>query len=138
MVWHVAERTSDLRKRSISALSKTFSTALLVTRPAGTDSMSLGACTAMMLLVGLNTVASLIRVESRAALAQRLATMSMVNLTVLLAGGRTNLIANSIIGISLRRYHTSHRWLGRICVLQSLLHAALHMGATKAGNLYLT
>jgi len=98
LVWHVAERTSDMRKRSVSALTKTVSATLLVTRPAGIDSISLGACMAVMLLVGFNTVASLFRVESQAALAQRLATMSVINLILLLAGGRTNLIADTMIG----------------------------------------
>lgn len=54
----------------------------------------------------------------------RTGTMASINLIPLLLGGRTNLVAE-FLGSSLHTYYLAHHWLGRLAVLQSMLHVGL-------------
>ncbi len=130
VVWNLAARTAVWRKRGISVLRKRLSQGVIAARPAGTNSVNLSACAGIILLTAANILACVFGVSSRNHLARRVAAISLFNLVSLMAGGRTNLLADSILGVSLQSYGTVHRWLGRICVIQALLHAGLHMETT--------
>ena len=57
----------------------------------------------------------------RSEVAQRAATMALVNLILLLCGPRLGLVTK-LLGISLRASIGSHQWIGRTAVAQVLLH----------------
>jgi hypothetical protein len=50
--------------------------------------------------------------------------MASINMIPLFLGGRTNTLA-SFLGISLHTYYLAHHWIGRIVILQSLIHVFL-------------
>jgi hypothetical protein len=55
------------------------------------------------------------------AFATRAGALSAVNMIPLFLGGRTNYLADSL-GIPLHTYYLAHHWIGRVVILQSLLH----------------
>jgi hypothetical protein len=60
----------------------------------------------------------------------RSGTMASINLIPLFLGGRTSMLAN-FLGISLHTYYLAHHWIGRLVIIQSLLHVALVIAAGK-------
>ncbi|KAJ8062059.1 hypothetical protein OCU04_009838 [Sclerotinia nivalis] len=54
--------------------------------------------------------------------------MASVNLIPLFLGGRTNALAN-FIGISIHSYYIAHHWIGRVVIIQSLLHVTFVLAA---------
>jgi len=50
--------------------------------------------------------------------------MAIVNMVPLFLGGRTSFVANWL-GISLQSYYLCHHWIGRIVLLESLIHLVL-------------
>lgn len=69
-------------------------------------------------------------IRSRADLIARSGMMASINLVPLFLGGRTSMLAN-FLGISLHTYYLTHHWIGRLVVIQSLLHVALVIAAGK-------
>jgi hypothetical protein len=58
--------------------------------------------------------------------ATRAALAAVLNLGVVILGGRTCYIAN-FLGISLQFYYLIHHWVARIAFLQSLIHAGMRI-----------
>jgi hypothetical protein len=58
--------------------------------------------------------------------------MATANLIPLFMGGRTNIIADSL-NVSLRTYYLLHYWIGRLVVLQALIHIGLAAPAASKG-----
>ncbi|KAF7943008.1 hypothetical protein EAE96_010954 [Botrytis aclada] len=54
--------------------------------------------------------------------------MASVNIVPLFLGGRTNTLAN-FIGISIHSYYIAHHWIGRVVIVQSLLHVGFAIAA---------
>jgi hypothetical protein len=50
--------------------------------------------------------------------------LASINLVPLFLGGRTNLLAE-FLGVSLQSYYLMHHWVGRVAILQGLVHALL-------------
>jgi hypothetical protein len=73
-------------------------------------------------LVGIVLCTS-IRVRDISALARRSGLISIINLIPLSLGSHMNLIA-SCYGISLGTYGRIHRWLGRVAIVEGLIHTA--------------
>ncbi|KAE9373852.1 hypothetical protein N431DRAFT_466106 [Stipitochalara longipes BDJ] len=59
--------------------------------------------------------------HSLAAFTSRARALALINMIPLFLGGRTNFLADSL-GIPLHTYYLAHHWIGRVVVLQSLLH----------------
>tara|TARA_R110002060_G_scaffold32988_4_gene43708 strand:+ start:1270 stop:1782 length:513 start_codon:yes stop_codon:yes gene_type:complete len=63
-------------------------------------------------------------IRSTTDLLLRSGTMASINLIPLFLGGRTNMLSD-FMGISLHSYYLAHHWIGRIVILQSLIHVGL-------------
>lgn len=50
--------------------------------------------------------------------------MASINLIPLFLGGRTSIISD-FLGISIHTYYLAHHWIGRIVIIQSLVHVGL-------------
>jgi predicted ferric reductase len=59
-----------------------------------------------------------------ATLATRAGALAMVNLIPLFLGGRTNTLSN-FLNVPLQTYYLIHHWVGRMAVLQALLHVGI-------------
>ena len=73
-------------------------------------------------LVG-NVLCITVRVKDISGLTRRSGLMSTINLTPLSLGAQMNLIA-SRCGIRLSTYARIHRWLGRVAIVEGLIHTA--------------
>ncbi len=71
-----------------------------------------------------------IRTHSAADLRSRASTLAMINMIPLFFGGRMNFWID-YLGIRLRTYYLMHRWVGRMVVLQGLLHTGLAISASS-------
>jgi hypothetical protein len=80
-------------------------------------------------LVG-NVLCTTIRVKDVPGLTRRSGLMSTIILMPLSLGGHMNLIANHC-GIRLGSYARMHRWLGRVAIVQGLVHTAAAVSLQK-------
>jgi hypothetical protein len=65
-----------------------------------------------------------IGIHSTSDLISRSGLMASVNLIPLFLGGRTSMFSR-VLGLSLHSYYLWHHWIGRVVVIQGLLHASL-------------
>ncbi|WPH01233.1 Hypothetical protein R9X50_00407000 [Acrodontium crateriforme] len=124
-VWHMGARLWRWRRYILALYRKFIVDNVLFPRWNGTSDISVGMALAISALVGSNIVVSSIGVHDSTLLSARLSKLALVNAVPLFLGGRTNLWANSICGLSLANYGVLHRWLGRIFVVQSVTHGLL-------------
>lgn len=78
----------------------------------------------------INGVCMGIGIKSTSDLLLRSGTMASINMMPLFLGGRTSVLAN-FLGISLHTYYLAHHWIGRLVVIQSLLHVSLVIASGK-------
>ena len=76
-------------------------------------------------LVG-NMLCTAIRVNNISDLARRSGMLSVINLIPLAPGAHMNLIANSC-GVRLDAYGRIHRWMGRVAIVEGLIHTATNL-----------
>ena len=69
-------------------------------------------------------------IKSSAELLTRSGLMASINLIPLFMGGRTSMLAN-LLGISLHTYYLAHHWIGRVVIVQSLIHVGLVISSRK-------
>jgi hypothetical protein len=63
----------------------------------------------------------------------RSGTLAAINMILLFLGGRTSTLAE-LAGISLSTYYVAHHWIGRIVVVQGVLHSVLFMVGQRTIN----
>jgi hypothetical protein len=73
---------------------------------------------------GINGFCMGLGITSRSELMARSGMLASINLIPLFLGGRTSVLAN-FLGISLHTYYIAHHWIGRLVILQGLLHVGL-------------
>jgi hypothetical protein len=80
-------------------------------------------------LVG-NVLCTTIRVKDIHGLTGRSGLMAIINLMPIPLGGHMNIIANRC-GIRLGAYARTHRWLGRVAIVEGLIHTAAAVSLQK-------
>jgi hypothetical protein len=110
-------------------LSKYFTSPLLIQRRYWTSVTSIQAI-ALLAYVITNGVCMGIGVRNIKDLMLRSGMLASVNMVPLFLGGRTSSLANGV-RIPLHTYYLVHHWVGRVAVIQGLLHASL---AISSGN----
>lgn len=68
-----------------------------------------------------NVLVLAIRNGDAAGFVRRSASLALANLVPLFLGGQINSVANAV-GLRLRAYSRLHRWLGRVAVVEGLIH----------------
>lgn len=133
LVWRILQLlTFHARERLFSTISKWVFYTLVLPRQKGSTDVSLfAACLVALLLVG-NVAASVIAVRSRVELSIRLARLCAINFVVLFVGGRTNLVIDKMLRWSMTDYYLFHRWIGRVSVVEALIHGIITYVERKA------
>jgi hypothetical protein len=72
-----------------------------------------------------NILGAVLQVSSVVDFADRLASLFLVNLVLIFAGGKSNLLVDKVLQLQRSDYSLFHRWVGRICILEGVLHAIL-------------
>ncbi|KAM5353128.1 hypothetical protein ACJZ2D_016987 [Fusarium nematophilum] len=81
-----------------------------------------------------NIFALVFRVSGVRDLEQRAAVICAINMTPLFLSGKPNPLID-LIGVPLPVYHLVHHWVGRVAILEGLLHAALTIGRSGSSQL---
>lgn len=50
--------------------------------------------------------------------------MAIINMVPLFLGGRTNPVADAL-GISIQSYYFAHNWIGRVAIVEALIHSVI-------------
>ncbi|KFY65338.1 hypothetical protein V496_02645 [Pseudogymnoascus sp. VKM F-4515 (FW-2607)] len=66
-------------------------------------------------------------------LISRTGVMASINMVPLFLGGRTSIVVD-MLGVSVHSYYLAHHWIGRVVVVQGLIHAGLVMSKVKTSN----
>lgn len=75
----------------------------------------------LLIFIVANTIATAINVRNVAGFVKRIGLISVVNIVPQFLGGRLNIVLNQC-GIGLKAYTRMHRWLGRVAIVQGLIH----------------
>lgn len=81
----------------------------------------------ILLYVCGNILCVVFRTTSTSQIGARSGLMSLINLIPLCVGGRINLLVASFCGLSYENYSRTHRWVGRVAVIQGLTHGVISL-----------
>lgn len=132
--WHLIVLRA--RERLISVLSRwLFYTVILPRVRGSTDATIFSVILVILFGVG-NIVGSTLAVHTKAELSMRLARLSILNMIVLFVGGRTNIAIDKVLKWSMTEYSFLHRWVGRVSVVEALIHGLLEYLDRRSINPY--
>lgn len=127
IIFQTFERLRRRTSRIIeSFLRKWLLYAVLIPRRAGSSDCTVLAMVILLSYAAGNAYCAFSGVSSREDLTQRLGKLSLINIIPLYMGGRTSYFVDKWLGVDLSPYHFMHRWIGRVCLIHGLTHAALH------------
>ena len=95
------------------------------TRPTGSIGVTPLDIITILCFVAANVVCATLRIHTAGQLSLRLSRLCTVNMVMLFVGGRTNLFLDWVIHMPYQRVALIHRWVGRICGLEGVVHAFL-------------
>jgi hypothetical protein len=84
----------------------------------------------LLAFVGGNILSMSLFVRTKADFIGRSAMISTINLIPLALGAQMNIVA-SRCGIKLSTYSRAHRWLGRVTIIEGLIHAVVAVSSQK-------
>jgi hypothetical protein len=126
LLWRVY-RLLDARTRTkvLLFIRKQLLYQLVYRRRNGSDDVSVLSLFNICLLVGANITACALKIQDRGELARRCGRLFLVNMIPLFLGGKRSLLADQILRIHSSEQSLLHRWMGRVCVLQGVIHATI-------------
>ncbi|KAF2194711.1 hypothetical protein K469DRAFT_706201 [Zopfia rhizophila CBS 207.26] len=142
VVWKLCQRVNAPTRRFLfSFLRKKLIYTLVIRRSKSTSDVNVIAFLSILLVIAANITACTLKLTDRIELARRCGTLFIINVVPLYLGGRTSLVADRILRIRLSDYSLMHRWMGRICVIQGLVHGIINASTSSplvADNLLLS
>ncbi|KAF2741743.1 hypothetical protein M011DRAFT_530343 [Sporormia fimetaria CBS 119925] len=133
ILWNLRKLVDQATIRLIlSVFRKQFIYTLVSSRGKSTSNINILAAISVLIMAAANVVACVLGVSDWTTLARRCASLFVLNAIPLYAGGRTNLFVDKVLRLSINNYYLFHRWLGRICVLQGLVHGIV--SAVRVSN----
>jgi hypothetical protein len=129
VVWRLS--LSDYQNRLIW-LRKVLLYSTVARRRRGTSSVSFLTAIGILTLITANIFLMRFRVHNTLDLATRASKLSLSNMSILLYGAGGNVLVNYVLKVGLGNWGILHRWLGRICLLQALIHSLCRLSLLKA------
>jgi predicted ferric reductase len=123
------------RQLILSYLRKRFLYTLVYHRRAGTDDINVASTINIIVLVAANMTACIYGLPDRIELARRCGALFLLNATPLLLGGRTSFLIDRIMILKPNQQSLLHRWMGRVCVLQGLIHGGISAASSSPTTL---
>jgi hypothetical protein len=123
VLWHVYRLLNVPTRRRILLYSrKKLMYTLIYRRTTGSDNVNALSLLNICLLIAANITACALGITSRAELARRCGSLFLVNMIPLFLGGRRSILADRALHLQSSEQSLLHRWMGRVCVIQGLLH----------------
>ncbi|KAF2680662.1 hypothetical protein K458DRAFT_445146 [Lentithecium fluviatile CBS 122367] len=129
-IWRLIDSTT--RRFIFSFLRKNLLYTMVVRRRTGSSDMTVYGLLSIVLLIASNITACSLWIADRADLAKRCGTLFMINVVPLYLGGRTNFFVDRVLQLPLDQYSFLHRWMGRICVIQGLVHGIMNAATSSS------
>jgi hypothetical protein len=98
------------------------------------DSVTYMQALVLLIYSILNGIALGLGIKDKSDFIVRCGIIASINMMLLYLGGRTSIIAN-YFQVSLHMYYLLHHWIGRIVILQGVLHAVLAISRRPVDNL---
>ncbi|ENI01104.1 hypothetical protein COCC4DRAFT_148871 [Bipolaris maydis ATCC 48331] len=114
------------RRRLCSLLRKRLIYTTFYRRRIGSDNVSILTFLKILIYFVANIAACALDVGNREELANRCGSLFIINLVPLLLGGRTSLLGDRLIRLHPSQSSLIHRWVGRVCITEGLIHGILH------------
>lgn len=128
VMWRVF-RLIDLvtRQNCLSWLRKILIYTLVYQRREDTHNVSvLSFCNILLFLAG-NITSCMLQLRNRTELSSRCGTLFIVNSALLFLGGKSSLLADRVLRLHPNDVSLFHRWVGRVCVIQGLVHGTINV-----------
>jgi hypothetical protein len=119
------------RQKALTWVRKLLLDTLVYRRRKSTDSVNLFSLLYTTIYIGSNVVLCALGNNDRNELASRCGTLFLINLVPLFLGGRLSLLTDRMTRVQPWNQSLAHRWIGRVCLLQGVLHGILNMVATQ-------
>jgi hypothetical protein len=116
---------SQARERIFLTFTKWVVYTVVARRSNGSSDITVIAASIILLLIIANVVGSALAVRTRDELSLRLAKLSVTNLVILYLGGKSNVLLDKVFRLSHTEHQLLHRWVGRITVIEGLIHATI-------------
>jgi hypothetical protein len=113
-------------------LRKTFLYTLIFRRRRSTDSVNVFSMLYIGLYFGANVTVCALGVVDRTGLAHRSGKLFLINMIPLYLGGRLSFFTDRLMQVQPWHQSLAHRWIGRVCVIQGLLHGILNLFPSSA------
>lgn len=120
------------RQRIFSTFTKWVVYTVITRRLSGSSDVTVMAGTIIVLLIVANCVGSALLVRTRDELSSRLAKLSITNLVILYLRGRSNILLDKVFRLSYTEHQLLHRWVGRVTVIEGLVHALLKFSQSRS------
>ena len=118
----IARGVQILAETSYMSMRKHLLYPLVVQRANGSTSFVPLDGIFLAIYIAANAVVLALRTRSREELSSKSSMLGAVGLVLLFLGGRTSLVAETILGIEKAQSDLMHRWIGRVCVVQGTIH----------------
>lgn len=105
---------------------------LLFTRGAGSSNVTYFDFATLALYLLTNVAFLSVYTSTHDQLSTRSSVIFMINITLLYLGGRTNILLDKVLHIEKTQYDLMHRWVGRVTILEGVLHGVLRLRSSTA------
>jgi hypothetical protein len=127
LAWKVSHFIDTDTRRSLSTYFRRKVLYTLVYRRRGaSDDVSVMSFLKISLFAVANVIACTFGLADRTELARRCGTLFLINVIPLFLGGRSSFFADQILRIHPSEQSLGHRWIGRICVAEGLIHGVVN------------
>ena len=116
-----------------SFLHKRLNYILVIKRQKGSSNISVFIAILIFLYITANIIIYTLKILGRAKLIKHYSSLFVINMVSLYLGGRTSLISDKV-HLNLSQYGLLHRWVGRVCVIQGLIHSFINFSVVPSST----
>jgi hypothetical protein len=108
---------------------------LIYRRRASSDDINALSLFNICFLLAANVTACGLKINKRTELAKRCGSLFLVNIIPLLLGGQRSFLTDRLLPVQSSEQSLLHRWMGRICVVQGLVHSVVNATSSSPATL---
>jgi hypothetical protein len=136
LFWKVYRLLDVVTRRTIIQYArKKLLYTLIYRRRASSDNVNVLSLFNICLILAANVTACGLKINNRAELAKRCGSLFLVNLIPLLLGGQRSFLTDRFLHLQSSEQSLLHRWMGRVCVAQGLVHGIVNATSSSPATL---
>jgi hypothetical protein len=132
VLWKVYQLIDVKTRRAIFLYArKKLLYTLVYRRRSGSDNVNVPSLLSVCLLIAANITVCALNFKDRKELAKRCGSLSLVNMVPLFLGGQRSTLTDRVLHLGSTEQSLLHRWMGRVCVVQGLVHGIVFAMSTS-------